>query len=79
MADIVSRPPKVQKLFCSTHALTDLYFCSLFDAMFPLPRNLLWTLTATLQWLRFNVFKMLRGKQLDLQQWMGPTDNEVPG
>ncbi len=57
------------------HALTDLDFCSLFDAMFSLPRNQLWTLAAIPQWLRLNIFKTLHRKQLDLQQWMGPTDN----
>ncbi len=79
MADIASRPSKAQKLFHSTHALTDLDFCSLFDAMFPLPSNQLWTLTAVPQWLKFNVCKTLHGKQLDLQQWMGPRENATGG
>ncbi len=75
MANIVSSPSKAQKLFCSAYALTDLDFCSSFNPMLPLPSNQLWTLAAVPQWLRFNVFEMLRGKRLDLQQWMGPTGN----
>jgi hypothetical protein len=62
MADIASCPSKTKKLFHSTHALTDLDFCSSFDAMFPLPSNQLWTLAAVPQWLKFNICKTLRGK-----------------
>jgi hypothetical protein len=79
MADIASHPSKAQKLFHSTHALTDLDFCSSFDAMFLLPGNHLWTLAAVPQWLKFNVCKTLHGKQLDLQQWMGPRENATGG
>ncbi len=79
MADIASRPSKAWKLFHSTCALTDLDFCSLFDTMFPLPGNQLWTLVVIPQWLKFNVSKTLRGKQLDLQQWMGPKENATGG
>jgi hypothetical protein len=75
MANIASHPSKAQKLFCSASPLTDLDFCSLFDTMFPLPGKQLWTLAAVPQWLRFNNFETLRGKQLDLQQWMGPPGN----
>ncbi len=46
MADIASHPSKAQKLFRSASALTALNFCSLFDAMFLLPGNQLWTLAA---------------------------------
>jgi hypothetical protein len=46
MVDIASCPSKAQKLFHSMHALTDLDFCSSFDAIFLLPGNQLWTLAA---------------------------------
>jgi hypothetical protein len=69
MADISSRPSKAQQLFCSTSALSDIDFCLSFDTAFPLPNNQRWTLAAMPHWLRFNVFKRLRGKQLALQQW----------
>jgi hypothetical protein len=62
MADIASRPSKAQNLFHSTHAFTDLDFCSLFDTMFPLPGNQLLTLVVISQWLKFNVCKTMRGK-----------------
>jgi hypothetical protein len=41
--------------------------------MFPLPDNQQWTLEAVPLWLRSNVFETLRGKRLELQQWMGPS------
>jgi hypothetical protein len=70
MANIASRPSKTQQLFCSTSALSDVDFRLSFDTVFSLPNNQQWTLAAVPCWLRFNVFKMLRGKQLALQQWM---------
>jgi hypothetical protein len=71
MAKIVSRPTKAQKLFCADAPLSDADFSSLFDTAFPLPNNQLWTLTDVPKWLKFNVFKTLRGKRLALQQWTG--------
>jgi hypothetical protein len=73
MADIVFQPTKAQKLFCTNAPLSDTDFCLSFDTPFPLPDNQLWTLTDVPKWLKFNVFKMLHGKQLALRQWMGPS------
>jgi hypothetical protein len=73
MADIASHPSKAKQLFCSTSALSDINFHSSFDSVFPLPDNQQWTLAAMPRWLRSNVFKTLRGKQLALQQWMNPS------
>ena len=75
MADIASRPSKAQKLFRAESPLSDLDFCSSFDTTFPLPDNQSWSLAIVPQWLRFNVFETLRGKRLDLLQWMGPNAN----
>ena len=75
MADIASRPSKAQKLFRAESPLSDLDFCSSFDTTFPLPDNQSWSLAIVPQWLRFNVFELLRGKRLDLLQWMGPNAN----
>ncbi len=73
MADIASRPTKAQKLFCADAPLSDTDFSLLFDTAFPLPNNQLWTLTDIPKWLKFNIFETLRGKQLALRQWMGPS------
>ncbi len=71
MADIASRPTKAQKLFCAKAPLSDTDFCSSFNTAFPLPNNQLWTLTDVPKWLKFNIFEMLRGKQLALRQLTG--------
>jgi hypothetical protein len=71
MADIASRPAKAQRLFHSPSPLSDSEFCSAFNTTYPLPDDQLWTLAATPPWVRYNVFKTLRGKQLALQQWTG--------
>jgi hypothetical protein len=73
MADIASRPAKAQKLFHLPSPLTDSKFCSAFDTTYPLPDNQLWTLAATPPWVKYNVFKMLHGKQSALRQWTGPS------
>jgi hypothetical protein len=73
MADIVSRPTKAQNLFCANAPLSDANFSQSFDTTFPLPDNQRWNLTDVPKWLKFNVFKTLHGKQLALQQWMGPS------
>jgi hypothetical protein len=73
MADNASRPTKAQKLFHSPIALSDSAFCSAFNAAFLLPNDQQWTLAASPPWVKFNVFKTLRGKQLALPLWMGPT------
>ncbi len=70
MTNIASRPSKAKQLFCSTSALSDINFRSSFDIVFPMPDNQQWTLAAVPHWLRSNVFKSLRGKQLALQQGM---------
>ncbi len=62
MADIASRPTKVQNLFCANAPLSDANFSQSFDTTFPLPDNQRWTLTDISKWLKFNVFKTLRGK-----------------
>jgi hypothetical protein len=62
MADIASRPTKAQKLFHLPTALSNSIFCSAFDAAFLLPDDQQWTLAASPPWVRFNVFKTLRGK-----------------
>ncbi len=73
MADIASRPSKVQQLFRSASALSDIHFCSSVDTSFPLPNNQQWTLATVPNWLRYNVFETLRGKQLALQRWTDPS------
>jgi hypothetical protein len=73
MADIASRPTKAQKLFHSPTALSDSAFCSAFDTAFPLPYDQPWMLASTPPWVKFNVFETLRGKQLALPLWTGPT------
>ncbi len=73
MADIASRPTKAQKLFCANAPLSDTDFSLSFDTAFPLPDNQLWSLTNVPKWLKFNVFETLRGKQLALRQWTGPS------
>jgi hypothetical protein len=69
MADIASRPTKAQKLFHCPTALTNSAFCSAFDAAFPLPDDQQWTLASSPPWVRFKVFKTLRGKQLGAKYW----------
>ena len=73
MADIASRPEKAQHLFLSPTALTNSAFCTAFDTHYPLPDNQRWSLATLPPWLSSNVFGTLRGSQLALQQWTGPT------
>jgi hypothetical protein len=62
MADIASWPSKAQTLYFAASPLSDTNFLSLFDIVFPLPDAQAWTLATVPQWLRYNVFKTLRGK-----------------
>jgi hypothetical protein len=75
MADIASRPSKAQTLLCALSPLSNTNFLSSFDTAFPLPNAQAWTLAIVPQWLKSNVFKMLRGKQLELRQWTSPSAN----
>jgi hypothetical protein len=75
MSDIASCPSKAQTLFCPLSLLSNTNFLSLFDTAFPLPNTQAWTLAMVPQWLKSNVFEMLRGKQLELRQWTGPSAN----
>jgi hypothetical protein len=75
MADIASCPSKAQTLFCASSLLSNTNFLSSFDTAFPLPNAQAWTLAIVPQWLKSNVFEMLRGKQLELRQWTGPSAN----
>jgi hypothetical protein len=68
MADIASRPSKLQTLFCASSPLSNTNFLSSFDTAFPLPNAQAWTLTMVPQWLKSNVFKTLRGKRLELRR-----------
>jgi hypothetical protein len=72
MADVASCPAKAQKLFCASIPLSDRNFLASFDTTFPLPDQQKWEVAEILPWLRLCVFETLRGKQLGLQQWMGP-------
>ncbi len=72
MANIASCLAKAQKLFHSPSPLSDSKFCSSFNTTYPLLDDQLWTLPATPLWVKYNVFEMLHGKQLALQQWTGP-------
>jgi hypothetical protein len=75
MADIASRPSKVQTLFCASSLLSNTNILSSFDTAFPLPNAQVWTLTMVPQWLKSNVFETLRGERLELQQWTGLSAN----
>jgi hypothetical protein len=47
-------------------------FFSLFDIAFPLPKQQTWQLAMVPIRLKSNVFEMLHGKQMELQQWTAP-------
>jgi hypothetical protein len=80
MADIASRPSKAQTFFrTTTPVLSDHDFLSSFNVSFPLPDQQAWGLAQVPPWLKSNVFEMLRGKQLDLQLWMGSNGNGTGG
>ncbi len=69
-ADVASRPAKALAMFTPTKThLSDADFRSSFDVAFPLPNKQEWALATVPEWLKFNVFETLRGKQLDLQWW----------
>jgi hypothetical protein len=72
MANVASCPAKAQKLFCTSIPLSDLDFLASFDTMFPLPYHQKWEFAKIPLWLRLCIFETLRGKQLELRQWMGP-------
>jgi hypothetical protein len=80
MADIASRPSKAQTFFrATTPVLSDHDFLSSFNVLFPLPDQQAWGLAQVPPWLKSNVFKTLRGKQLDPRLWMGPNWNGTGG
>jgi hypothetical protein len=73
MADIASRPSKAHALFRAEHpVLSDHEFVSTFDTTFPLPQQQAWQSAMVHLRLKSNVFETLRGKQLELRQWMVP-------
>jgi hypothetical protein len=73
MADIASRPSKALTFFrATTPVLSDHDFVSSVNVAFPLPEQQTWSITLVPEWVKFNIFETLRGKQLDLQLWMGP-------
>ncbi len=72
MANVDSCLAKAQKLFCVSTPLSDQDFLASFDTTFSHPNQQEWEFAEILLWLRLFVFKTLRGKQLGLQQWMGP-------
>ena len=67
MADVASVPAKALAMFApgKTH-LSDDKFCSSFNIPFPLPNNQERKQATVPEWLKSNVFKTLRRKQLDL-------------
>jgi hypothetical protein len=70
MADVASLLAKTLAMFSPTKPhLSDKDFRSSFDIAFPLPNKHEWKLATVPDWLKYNVFEKLRGKQLDLQQW----------
>jgi hypothetical protein len=76
MADIASCPSKALTFFLvTTPVLSDHDFLSSFNAAFQLSDQQAWGLAQVPHWVKSNVFKMLRGKQLDLRLWMGPNGN----
>ncbi len=76
MADIASRPSKALTFFhATTPVLSDHDFFSSFNVAFPLSDQQAWGLAQVLHWVKSNIFETLRGKQLDLQLWMGPNGN----
>jgi hypothetical protein len=71
IANIASRPSKAHALFQAEHpVLSDHAFVSIFDTTFPLPQQQAWQLAMVPLRLKSNIFKTLRGKQLELRQWM---------
>jgi hypothetical protein len=73
MADVALHPAKAQAMFGAVTPLSDANFCCSFGTAFPLPNNRAWMLAEVPRWLKLCVFKTLRGKQLKLQQWTGPS------
>lgn len=71
MADIASRPTKAKQLF-NRYADSDTDFLSSFSSTFPLPGDQKWRLATVQNWIVTNIFATLRGKRLEMQQWMGP-------
>ncbi len=75
MADIASRPSKALTFFrTATPVLSDHDFV---NVAFPLLEQQTWSITLVPEWVKFNVFKTLRGKQLDLRLWMGPNGSST--
>ncbi len=73
MADVAPCPDKAQKMFRAATPLSDTDFCLSFDTAFPLPIDQAWTLAEVPPWLKLCIFETLRGKQLALQWWTGPS------
>ncbi len=74
MADIASRPSKANSMFRSEGpVLSDPELISFFNTTFPLPHQQEWQLAMVPPWLKSNIFETLHGRQLDLQQWTGPS------
>jgi hypothetical protein len=78
MADIASCPSKALTFFpATTPVLSDHDFLLLFNVTFPLSDQQAWGLAQVLHWVKSNVFKMLHGKQLDLQLWIGLSGSDT--
>ncbi len=76
MTDIASHLSKALTFFhMTTPVLSDHDFLLLFNVAFPLLDQQAWGLAQVPHWLKSNVFEMLRGKQLDVQLWMGLNGN----
>ncbi len=74
MVDIASHPSKANAMFRSEGpVLSDPELISSFNTTFLLPDQQEWQLAMVPPWLKLNVFETLRGWQLDLRQWMGPS------
>ncbi len=67
MADIASRPSKVNAIFRSEGpVLSNPKLISSFHTTFPLPDQQEWQLAMVPSWLKSNIFETLRGRRLDL-------------
>jgi hypothetical protein len=78
MADIASRLSKANAMFHSeSPVLSDPKLISSFNITFLLPDQQEWQLAMVPPRLKLNVFETLRGRQLDLQQWMVPSGTNI--
>lgn len=72
MADIASRPTKAKQYFrAQSDYITDLAFLKHFSTAFPLPHQAAWRLAVPAPDLVSNICETLRGKRLEMPQWMG--------